>query len=522
MPKWTLVLFCLVVCAVAADAQTVVFGPQTFHRAAGAPQTFDATVPIDLGDTCDGRAVYLLAVTNGDGTAAHAVASGSVSVNGVELLRPSDFNNGFQAAERPFEPLATNALRVTLTGGKPGASLTISVKRSIEETVFGEQYTLAGRSGEFTGSFETGDLLASYVAVIRTGAAGGTHVPQSVSVRLNGVEIADKGSLTRRAVTLQAQNHISVSMRGGSGDGASVEVHRLADESLCADAGVTIAITSPADGDAIGSAPLLIRGVASGGRDTGVTVNGMPVFLDTTHAGSSTDPYVWVATLNVVPGPVTLEAVAAAPNGSTASDSVTVSYAPPQDEVVEVSAFPERGTAPLDVQFVVTARTPRPVVRYELDLDGDGTFETVKTTLEEPVPFRYAQPGVTEIAVRAIDDRGTVMSSSTVVEVSSLAAVDAIVQARWRNFLARLTSRDVEGALALLAGQKERDKYRAPLTLIAPSLPQFAAEIATIRPVYVRGEVAHYLLTRTIDGVVHGYPVYFTRGSDGVWKLVQF
>ena len=73
-----------------------------------------------------------------------------------------------------------------------------------------------------------------------------------------------------------------------------------------------------------------------------------------------------------------------------------------------------------------------------------------------------------------------------------------------------------------MAGQKEREKYSTPLMLITPSLPQFAADIATIRPVYVRGDVAHYLLTRTIDGVVRGYPVYFTRGTDGLWKLVQF
>jgi hypothetical protein len=115
-----------------------------------------------------------------------------------------------------------------------------------------------------------------------------------------------------------------------------------------------------------------------------------------------------------------------------------------------------------------------------------------------------------------------VMTSSTVVEADSLAFVDGIVRAQWQRFLGRLAVRDVEGALKLFAGDKEREKYRAPLELILPSLPQFAAEIANLRLIYVRGDVAHYYATRTIDGVVHGYPVYFVRGNDGVWKLVQF
>ena len=416
MDKRTVVLFCLLLIgAVAAHAQTAVFGPQTFTLVTGAPQTFDVTIPIDLADNCDGKAVYLLAVTNGDGTANHAVASGSVSLNGVELLRPRDFNDGFTSAERQFAPSAANALRVTLAGGKPGASLSIAVRKSIEESLFGEQYTLAARSGEFSGSFAASDLSASYVAIIRTGAGDGTHVPQTASVRLNGVEILDKGSFTRRPVTLQADNEIRVSLRGTSGDVISVEFHRLADESLCSR--VAIAITSPADGESVTSAPLIVRGTASGGRDIGVTVNGLPVFLDTTHAGSVADPFTWIAPFQLVPGPVTFDALATAPNGRTATDSVTVNYAPPQDDVVEISAFPARGTAPLDVQFFVSTRTPRPVVRYELDLDGNGTFETTRTALDEPVPFHYPQPGVTEVHARAIDDQGTVMTSSAVVEV---------------------------------------------------------------------------------------------------------
>jgi len=226
--------------------------------------------------------------------------------------------------------------------------------------------------------------------------------------------------------------------------------------------------------------------------------------------------------LNVVAGDITLEAVATATNGRSARDAVAVTYAPPTDQVLEIAALPPSGTAPLDMQFVITAKTAVPIVQYELDLDGDGQYETSSSSPPDLVPFRYSQTGLHEARVRARDANGAVMNATAIVEVDSLALVDGIVRAQWQRFLSRLSARDVEGALQLMASDAEREKYRAPLQLIVPSLPQFAAEIAALRLIYIRGGVAHYYATRVIDGVVRGYPVYFTRGSDGAWKLVQF
>lgn len=513
-------LVCLFGVAAATSAGTVVFGPRTFTVATGAPQSFDVAIPLDLTDSCDGKAVYILSIANGDGTATHEITSATVSLNGVQILTPSSFKNRLQRFDRQFSPLASNTLNVTLSGGKPGALLTVSVTRSIEETILGKQYTLTAKSGDFSEHFAATDLASSYVIVIRSGAGDGTHAPKNISVRVNGTEMPANGSITRQAVSLQPQNDVAVSLRGDAGDTASVEIHRLGDESLCTN--VAVAIIAPAEGAVLDRRPLVVRGTAAGDADLGVTVNGTPVRLDMSHAGTAADPYPWVATLSVVAGPVTLDAAATAPNGRNAHAIVHVTFTPPDDQLVEIAAFPSYGTAPLDVQFQVTAKTHHAIVHCELDLDGDGTFETTLPSLSGFASTQYAQAGLREVKVRATDDAGTVMTASTVVGVDTFAAVDALIQGRWRSFLGFLAARDVDHALALFAGDKEREKYRAPLNLIAPSLPQLAADIAVIRPVYVRGDVAYYLLTRTINGVVRGYPVYFARSNDGLWKLVQF
>jgi len=136
--------------------------------------------------------------------------------------------------------------------------------------------------------------------------------------------------------------------------------------------------------------------------------------------------------------------------------------------------------------------------------------------------FHYATPGVRIATVRVTDASGAVMTSSTAVEVDSFAVVNAIIQGRWKAFTTSLAAGDVDRALTYFAGDDEREKYRAPLMLIKPSLPQLAAEMATIRPVYVRGDIAKYLLTRSNNGVLEGYFVYFARGTNGLWAIVQF
>jgi hypothetical protein len=505
-------------------AATVIYGPQQFVVATGRPQTFDTTFPIDLSDNCDGKAFYVLSISSGVSGAAHAVSSAVIALNGTIVVSQNDFNNRAQTFERQFTPLSSNALHVVINGGDPGSAVTVTVRKEIEEVLLAKSYSLTDKRLTISESFAASDLTSPYVLVVQNGANDGSHMARQVSLRVNGSEVmtdADlrDGGLVRRTISVQPTTLITGDVAGLVGDLLSISVHRGLDESACA---LAITITSPADGATVTTRPLTVSGTVVGRQDVGVAVVGVPARMDLTHSGSKNDPIPWVAVLNLEPGRLTLTATATAPSGLHRDASLTLIYAP-SPQIVEILAIPPSGTAPFDTQFRIGGKFSQPVVKCELDLDGDGRFETTLTSLpEKVVAFHYATPGVRIATVQVTDALGAVMTSSTAIEVDSFSVVNAIIQGRWKAFTTALAAGDIDRALTYFAGDEEREKYRAPLTLIKPSLPQLAAEMATIRPVYVRGDIAKYLLTRSNNGVLEGYFVYFARGTNGLWAIVQF
>jgi ABC-type cobalt transport system substrate-binding protein len=104
------------------------FGPQVFTRDAGAPQ--ELTESFELRGQASS---FKLIVKNGlpDGT--RRVSSAWVSLNGEQILVPSDFNQQVAELRRPVTLLPINELRVRLAG-TPGGLLTISVSAVVGPT----------------------------------------------------------------------------------------------------------------------------------------------------------------------------------------------------------------------------------------------------------------------------------------------------------------------------------------------------------------------------------------------------
>jgi hypothetical protein len=110
----------LLVCTSAAG-QTATFGPKQYTRAAGPPQTFTETFSRCAGAPCQ------LVVLNGNADGSNRVSSASVSLNGVEILGPSSFNQNVGRIVRPVSLADNDQLTVSLKS-KPGSFLTISVE----------------------------------------------------------------------------------------------------------------------------------------------------------------------------------------------------------------------------------------------------------------------------------------------------------------------------------------------------------------------------------------------------------
>ena len=93
---------------------------------------------------------------------------------------------------------------------------------------------------------------------------------------------------------------------------------------------------------------------------------------------------------------------------------------PPQpDPTLEVYAYamPHRGWAPLTVYFSAygTNDPNGAIVRYEWDLDSNGSFETDATSTNGYTSYTYAKPGEYTISLRVTDNQGGTATTSLLV-----------------------------------------------------------------------------------------------------------
>src|SRR5438132_12290212 len=98
-----------------------VFGPETIVRSTGVPTGVSKTFSILHLNT-----TYSLRVNNGGLNAELARSTGSVTLNGVEVVSPKDLDLGVAVLDKPISPLANNQLVVELRGA-PGSGIGLQV-----------------------------------------------------------------------------------------------------------------------------------------------------------------------------------------------------------------------------------------------------------------------------------------------------------------------------------------------------------------------------------------------------------
>jgi hypothetical protein len=119
-PSLPAAAFVLSAAATVAAAPEAVFS-HTYVRGNGPPVTATDTFSV-----CDAAGQFTLVLVNGPG-GLRRVSSGHVSVNGVEVIHPSDLNQQVDRIERPLANVAAdNTVEVTLAGG-PGGAIALSV-----------------------------------------------------------------------------------------------------------------------------------------------------------------------------------------------------------------------------------------------------------------------------------------------------------------------------------------------------------------------------------------------------------
>src|SRR5690242_13160599 len=104
-----------------ANAQTTpVFGPKQYTRIASAPQTFT-----EHFQHCGTQACRLV-IVNGNAEGSARVSSATISLNGVQIVGPNDFNQNASGIVIPVGLTDDDTLVITLASGT-GGTLTVSV-----------------------------------------------------------------------------------------------------------------------------------------------------------------------------------------------------------------------------------------------------------------------------------------------------------------------------------------------------------------------------------------------------------
>jgi hypothetical protein len=273
--------------------------------------------------------------------------------------------------------------------------------------------------------------------------------------------------------------------------------------------GLKVTITAPAPGATIPAGLVIVRGtVESVGDEIGVAVN------DTVAAVANGE---FVGAISVVPGPVTVTAVATGAAGGSASTSVAV-MAIETARGGNLRASPMSGVAPLTVIFSVSGVPDG--ARVELDADGNGTVEA-STTRVEAHPFTFTTPGLYVATATITDAGGNRTTAYTVVQVFDRAGLDAALQAKWSGMKAALHAGDIPGALDFIVDRRRAD-YATAFGILTPRLPAIDSILTGITLVRVRNAAAIYEMVRVDGGIPKSFQIRFALGGDGVWRLDSF
>ena len=249
------------------------------------------------------------------------------------------------------------------------------------------------------------------------------------------------------------------------------------------------------------------------GLEIGLTVNGV-------FAVQDGDRFV----ANHVPleeGENTITATAVDMEGNTETYSVNV-YAETTWDCVRITADPDSGVAPFETTLEVETTftfTDEPVLTYT----GPGDVEFPD---QEAYHILITTPGVYTFTVEVTDDQSNVYTDTLTVEVLDEATLDAMLKANWNGVKNKLETGDIEGALERFAHGRARERYSEIFDFIEDNVPGGVSTDAQSLPepilIELDGNSATYILLREEGGTMIEYTLYYTKDSDGLWRILEY
>ena len=280
--------------------------------------------------------------------------------------------------------------------------------------------------------------------------------------------------------------------------------------------GLSLTITSPADGASINANRVQVRGTVAGTvGEVGVSVNGFPAQVNNGQ---------WAVETPLVVGPNNIKATATESRGGSGTVQITVNVPQAVSPPLQLFATPEGGLTPLTVRFSAQDQTGRSLVRFELDVEGDGAVDVVTTTFQD-VPVIYSKPGLLYPVLKVTDEQGVQYTADTAISVLGREQMDVLLKGKWNGMKAALLASDVEGALLFFAPE-QRSRFRTLFLGLSTQISQIAQDMQEIQLISLIENRAKYRLRRTQlyggQQVNFTYYVYFIQDAAGIWHIEEF
>jgi hypothetical protein len=184
---------------------------------------------------------------------------------------------------------------------------------------------------------------------------------------------------------------------------------------------------------------------------------------------------------------------------------------------------PLSGPAPHEIDIRWFTYPYPDVVRFDFDVDGDGTIDASVPMQGEHYPqqrHRFARPG--DYTVTVYLRHATGGRSTTLQETVRVVAPDVLereLQARWSTLKDALRRRDLPAALECFT-VGGRDRFESAFRVLfidrATNVDDVLTSIRLVR--HGRG-YAIYEAVRTDGGLTKAFDVRFAIDADGVWRL---
>ena len=285
---------------------------------------------------------------------------------------------------------------------------------------------------------------------------------------------------------------------------------------------LTINIANPLDGDVIPIDRVQVYGSFTGPSNTGVMVAGQLAWSNATQF--STRPIV------LIPGANTLTVTAKTMDGGLLTASRNITVTPSQGADVQLRASVTGAYAPENVPFALTTRLPllqTQITRVQVDYQGDGSFELDTPTPPQTLQWNYDAPGVYLATARVSFDDGNPNTPLVVsegkyrIQMQSLAYARQTLCGVYYQMKNRLIANQVPLALNTL-GARIKPKFQTLWTSLGATLPTVATNLGQIATGQISDVSAEFIMAipdPALPGSFLGYPVLFTRGNNGVWRI---